>query len=177
MAQDPSKESDPALVVSDEAERARAVAAFLRDQEERAQRAFQSEQRSEQFRKVRQFAVAAAWIGIVYVWVGSPAWLTVQPPPVPTIAEEGSSLRLNVFLQSQKVEAYRLSRGRLPFVLDEAGPRFRGMEYRRQDNDSYEITGRSDRVELRYESRQPALEFVGEAADLTSDGQRSGEGS
>jgi hypothetical protein len=73
---------------------------------------------------------------------------------------------LNVFLQTQAIEAYRLERGRLPFVLQEAGPPFYGMEYRRFDSRSYEVQGRSDRVILRYHSDQPPMEFVGDASNL-----------
>ncbi len=120
-------------------------------------------------------AVSATWIGIAYIWMGTPGWLTVDPPPVRTVAEESNALRFNLFLQSQRVEAYRTERGRLPYVLDEAGPRFRGMEYRRRDNRQYQITGRSNRVELRYYSRQSPLAFVGEAASLAEDPSPGGE--
>lgn len=74
--------------------------------------------------------------------------------------EEAGSLRLNLFLQAEKIEAYREERGRLPWVLSEAGPPFPGIEYHRKDNRSYELDGASDRVRLRYESDISPLEFV-----------------
>ena len=160
---------DPSGQVSDESERVRAIAAFLRDQEERAQGALRGEARRERIRRIRRTSLIMTWIGVAYVWVGTPGWLTVAPPPEPTVEEESDALRFNVFLQTQRVEAYRMERGRLPYVLDEAGPRFRGMEYRRRDNRLYEIRGRSGRVELLYLSQQSPLSFVGEAAELVDE--------
>jgi len=167
---------DPERFVSDESERARAVADFLRDQEDRAQGAVRGGVRREHIRRIRRTTVIATWLGIAYVWVATPGWLTVQPPPPQPIEAESTSLRWNVFLQSQRIEAYRLERGRLPYVLDEAGPRFRGMEYRRRNSRMYELTGRSSRVELRYESEQAPHDFVGDAADLAQDIPNRGDG-
>ena len=162
----PTRSGDFTSEVSDESQRARAVSDFLQDQNERQQRALKRKVRQRRFKKARRIVVGATWIGVAYIWVGTPGWLTVDPPPVPTVADESSALRFNLYLQAQRVEAYRTERGRLPYVLDEAGPRFRGMEYRRRDNRHYLITGRTDRIELQYYSRESALVFVGEAASL-----------
>lgn len=59
-----------------------------------------------------------------------PSWLTVEPPPAQPIVEEAQALCPNVFLQTRQIEAYRITRGRLPYVLEEAGPPFQGMGYR-----------------------------------------------
>ena len=171
----PTRSDDFRREVSDVSERTQAVSAFLRDQTERQERALERAARLRRISTARRIAVSATWIGIAYIWMGTPGWLTVEPPPVPTVAEESNALRFNLFLQSQRVEAYRTERGRLPYVLDEAGPRFRGMEYRRRDNRQYQITGRSNRVELRYYSRQSPLAFVGEAASLAEDPSPGGE--
>jgi len=106
------------------------------------------------------------WVAAAYVWIATPSWLRVEAPPEATVAQEAQSLRVNVFLQTQAIEAYRLDRGRLPFVLQEAGPPFRGMEYRRRDSRSYDLQGRTDRVILRYRSEESPFVFVGTAADM-----------
>lgn len=170
MADQPPRPNDPERFVSEEHERARALAEVLRDQEARAEALLLSEERRSRRARVRRGALIATWAVVAYVWLATPSWLVVEPPPLPTVSEEARSLRLNVFLQSQAIEAYRLQRGRLPYVLQEAGPPFRGMEYRRQDSRTYELQGRSPRVLLRYNSAQPALDFVGSAADVLSDG-------
>jgi len=166
MVDQPPRPNESERFVSEEQERVRALAEVLRDQAARADALLQSEERRLRRARVRRGALIATWVAVAYIWLATPSWLTVEPPPVPSVAEEAQSLRLNVFLQSQAIEAYRLQRGRLPFVLQEAGPPFRGMEYRRHDSRTYELQGRSSRVLLRYNSEQPALDFVGTAADV-----------
>ena len=157
---------DPTRRVSEEAERARALAAVLRDQSERADVARDALVRRHRRSRIRRGAVVLSWLAMAYVWLAAPSWTRVRPPPEQSVAAEARALRLNVFLQSQAVESYRLRRGKLPDVLQEAGPPFEGMQYHRKDNRFYEIQGRSDRVRLRYESELPALDFVGGAADV-----------
>jgi hypothetical protein len=164
--QPPPEPVDPVRYVSEEQERARALAEVLRDQAERADVARVAEERREGRRRVRRGALIATWIAVAYIWIGTPSWLRVEAPPVPTVAEEAHALRVNVFLQTQAIEAYRQERGRLPFVLQEAGPPFRGMEYRRRDSRSYDLQGRTDRVILRYTSLESPFQFVGTAADF-----------
>lgn len=166
--QPPPEPVEPARYVSEEQERARALAEVLRDQANRAEAALLAEDRRERRARVRRGVLMATWGFVAWVWLATPSWLRVEPPPKPPVATEAQSLRLNVFLQSQAIEAYRLQRGRLPFVLQEAGPPFRGMEYRRFDSRSYELQGRSERVILRYHSDQVPQEFVGGAAGLLS---------
>lgn len=168
MSDQPPRPSQPVRYVSEEQERARALAEVLRDQAERETTALRNEERRRKRARVRRAALVGTWMAVAYVWLATPSWLRIEPPPVPTVAEEAQSLRLNVFLQSQAIEAYRQQRGRLPYVLQEAGPPFRGMEYRRHDSRTYELQGRTDRVILRYHSDQPSLDFVGTSADLLS---------
>ena len=166
MVDHPPYDLDATDRVSEEAERARVLAAVLRDQSERADAARHSVARKHKRARVRRVALVTSWVAMAYVWLAAPSWMKVKPPPEQSVAEEAQSLRLNVFLQSQAIEAYRLRRGRLPDVLQEAGPPFDGMLYHRRDNRFYEIQGRSDRVRLRYESQQSPLDFVGPAAGL-----------
>lgn len=169
MVDGPPNPVDPTQQVSDASERARFVADFLRDQATREEHSRHSEILRARMRRVRRFVVAVAWVGVTYTWVATPAWLTVEPVVPQTVVEESESLRVDMWLQAQRIEAYRQQRGRLPYVLDEAGPRFRGIEYRRRDNRVYEIIGRSDRVELEFDSRTPADEFLGPAGRLLAD--------
>ncbi len=166
MVDRPSDDLDPTFRVSEEAERARALTAVLRDQAVRAESQRDAYARRQRRRRVRKGVLVVSWLAMAYVWLAAPSWTRVRPAPEQSIADEAQSLRLNVFLQSQAVEAYQLRRGRLPDVLEEAGPPFPGMDYRRKDSRSYEIRGRSDRVRLRYESEEAPLDFVGSAADL-----------
>lgn len=166
MIGDPENDGDLRRQVSEEHDRARALAAVMRDQTERAEAALEGELRRQKRARARRGALVVVWVGVAYIWLGTPAWLTVEAPPEQSIVEEAQALRLNVFLQTQKIEAYRISRGRLPYVLEEAGPPFQGMEYRRRDSRTYDLNGASSRVHVRYDSETSPLEFVGTAADL-----------
>jgi hypothetical protein len=166
MIHRPDSDDDSIHEVSEEHDRARALAAVMRDQTERAEAAAAAEARRHARARRRRGALVVVWIGVAYVWLATPSWLTVEPPPRQTITEEAQALRLNVFLQTQQIEAYRQAQGRLPYVLEEAGPPFVGMEYRRRDSRSYDLSGASRRVHVRYRSEIPALDFVGAAARL-----------
>jgi len=174
MTGQPEEQVDPGTVVSAEQERARALAAVLRDQNLKVEAARQAEARRVRRARVRRGALLATWLSVAYVWLASPSWLQVESPPTPTVQDETDALRVNVFLQSQRIEAYRLSRGRLPYVLEEAGPPLQGMEYRRRDNRYYELRGRSNRVFLRYLSEESPLDFVGDAARILDPESASG---
>lgn len=152
--------------MSEEQERARALAEVLRDQASRIEAAEAAEERRHRRARRRRIVLVTAWVGVAYVWLFSPSWTNIQPPRPQPIDQEAQALRLNVFLQTQAIEAYRNERGRLPYVLQEAGPPFRGIEYLRRDSRSYELRGSSDRVRLRYFSEEPPLDFVGDAARL-----------
>lgn len=166
MVDQPPDDLDPRQQVSEEHERARALAAVLRDQAERADHAAEAEVRRARRARVRRGVLTAVWIGVAYVWLGNPPGLRVEPPPEASVSEEARSLRVNVFLQTQRIEAYRRDEGRLPYVLQEAGPPFPGMTYRRRDSRFYEIEAGSERVSLYYASERSPLDFVGEAADV-----------
>jgi len=170
--QPPRDPVEPPRYVSEAQVRARALADVLRDQAERAEAANAAEEVRSRRMHARRKVLVGTWAAAALVWLTAPFWLEVPVPEPPTVADEAQSLRLNVFLQSQAIEAYRLRSGRLPFVLQEAGPPFRGMDYRRFDSRSYELQGRSDRVILRYHSDQPAFDFVGPAAVLLGDTER-----
>jgi hypothetical protein len=166
MVDQPPEPVDPVRYVSEEQERARVLAEVLRDHALRADVARHTEGRRERRRRVRRGVLVVTWMAVAYVWIATPSWLRVEAPPEATVAEEARSLRVNVFLQTQAIEAYRMERGRLPYVLQEAGPPFRGMEYWRRDSRSYDLQGRSDRVILRYTSQESPFSFVGTAADF-----------
>jgi hypothetical protein len=166
MVDPPPDRLDPDRRVSDEAERARAITAVIRDQAMRADAVREGTARRHRRTRLRRGALLVAWVAMAYVWLASPSWTRIKPPPEQSVASEAQSLRLNVFLQSQAIESYRLRRGKLPDVLQQAGPPFPGMDYRLKDSRSYELEGRSHRVRLRYESERSPLAFVGSAADL-----------
>ena len=69
MVDQPPKRDDLPRQVSDEAERARAVLAFLRDQEERADFSSGRELGRERVRRVRRAALVLTWVVASHVWI------------------------------------------------------------------------------------------------------------
>jgi hypothetical protein len=155
------EEGDQGLPLSSETERAAMIASVLRDQAEREE--------------VRETAPVPGpkpllpqilWLAVsvvlsLYVWLGSPAWLSPEPIPLPSVEVEEATLRLQIFLQAQALERYRRDNGRIPAFLEEAGPPRPGIEYRRLDGQSYLLRGVGERVNLTYMSRDSLPGFLG----------------
>lgn len=109
-------------------------------------------------------ALGVSTLLAVYVWFGSPAWLSADPLPLPPLAEEGSVVRASVWLGAQQVEAFRRRNGRVP-GSQEVGPLPPGVSYERLDARHYILAGRGDRIGVTYASGQPQddlLRAVGE---------------
>lgn len=157
---------DPTLRVSEEHERARALAAVLRDQEEKVHLAREAEERRRRRAGVRKGVTVALWLAAAWVWLLPPAWTQVQPPEPAPLEDEAQALRLQVYLQIEAIEAFRNARGHLPDVLPQAGPPFRGVEYARRDSRDYDLSGRTRRVLVRYRSEEPAAAFGRGAAGV-----------
>lgn len=152
--------------VSGEVERARILAAVLRDQAERAESAREVVERRTRRSRLRRGALAVVWVAMAWVWLGGHPSLRVQPPPRATVVEEASALRLQMYLQAQRVEAFRQRTGRLPFVLAETGPPPPGLTYERLGGQGYRLEGMAGRVGVRYDSQRPARELLGTGAGL-----------
>lgn len=110
---------------------------------------------------VAVLAVLAAWL-----WLFPPGILRLEAPPEQPVAEEEASLRFTMYLQAQRIKAFRDEQGRLPETLDEAGPPLPGMEYTRLNTDLYQLTGATDRLTLTYRSDLPLEDFLGSGAEV-----------
>lgn len=106
-------------------------------------------------------ALVLAAIGNVYLWVGQPAWLVGERPGPLTVEREEGILRFQMYVQAQRIEAFRTQFGRLPSTLEETGDPFPGMSYRVTGPSSWELLGVSDRARLVLLSSQPIHEFLG----------------
>ncbi len=157
---------DPTLRVSEERERARALAAVLRDQSERADTAREADERRRRRGRLRKGVTIGLWVAAAWIWLLPPAWTRISAPEPPPLASEAQAVRFRVYLQIEAIEAYRTEHGRLPGVLPEAGPPFEGVEYVRLDSHDYVLSGRSRRVLVRYRSQEPASTFAAGVAGL-----------
>lgn len=159
MSQPPEPEKKG---VSTSDERARALAAVLRDQNERTARgpvpaAAPGNQRTRLLTFVVSFGLA------VWVWFGSPSWAQPYVPPAPTPVEVEAGIRMAMYLQMQRIEVFREENGRLPLSLDEAGERLRGVEYEQITAEVYRLRGWAEGFHVTYVSAQSPHEFLGNA--------------
>ena len=127
---------------------------------EEAERQKQKEQRGPYWPVFVLLAITA------WLWLFPPAFLSMDPPPPQPVEQEEAALRFTMYLQAQRIKAFRLAEGRLPETLEEAGEPLPGMRYTRLHADLYQLTGATDRVTLTYRSDLPLDEFVGSGADV-----------
>jgi hypothetical protein len=99
---------------------------------------------------------------VALLWQGD-SWLGPKPPPAETPRQVENALRLGMYLQAERIKAYRIHTGQLPDKLDDAGPPVPGIRYHKLDDGTYEINGRNGPVTLTYRSDQPAVRLIGDA--------------
>ena len=148
-----------------------AVAEVMKDQAEKAL------VREEALAPMDRRPSATPWIALgvltlisLYLWFGSPGFLSPAPPdPLsPTLEEAG--LRMEIYLQALKVQDYFREEGRLPNSLAEAGDPFSPVEYERLDRRSYRLwlQGPAGLIEL---TAADSLEaFLGNAREVIGGG-------
>lgn len=91
-----------------------------------------------------------------------PAWLSSAPPQQP-VEQEAASLRLIVYLQARRIEAYRREHGRLPVDLEEAGPSWELVRYQPRAGGGYTLQASGDRGTVVYDSGEPLEPWAADA--------------
>jgi len=107
-----------------------------------------------------------------YLWIGRPAWIVGESAGIQTPEQEEGVLRFRMYIQGQRIEAYRQQHGELPTTLAETGPPLPGMRYQVTGPDSWELLGEAGQSRLILHSSQPMGEFLGNyQGTLGIDGQ------
>ncbi len=96
----------------------------------------------------------------VYLLIAPPEWVVMDPIEGPPPAEQEEGLRMAMYLQSQRIETYRIANGRLPEALSDAGSTVVGVDYRRQGQDGYQLVADVGETVLIYDSTESALDFA-----------------
>jgi hypothetical protein len=120
---------------------------------------------SERRRGLRTAILAGVIAVLLYLAFSPPRWLNPAPPPMPTAEERVASDRFAIFLQAQRVEGFKSSRGRLPSTLDEAGEAIPGIRYEVLGDGGYALTSLRD-TSVRYTSRDSLPAFLGQSTRL-----------
>lgn len=111
-----------------------------------------------------RLSMAAIALALAALLVAQPAWLFPRPPTESPALQE-ASLRVRIYIETERIERYRRNEGRLPATLLESGGDTTGLKYA-QDGRSYTITGENGGIELTYRSTTAAAEFLGNSYDL-----------
>jgi len=167
---------------SSEEERSRALEEVLRHEERRSQARREVHQRMQRDQRrglgPRHGVFLLTLAATLYVWLAAPAWARVDRPPPPTPEHREASLRVAIFLQAQRIEAFRDRTGRLPEELEETGPPMPGISYSRTPRGTYHLEGRNDTLALFYSSSSLTTlpEFLGDAERLVVTDADVGDG-
>ena len=106
----------------------------------------------------------------LYLLIAPPQWITVNPIAAPDSVSQNESLRVAVYLQSQRIEAYILVHGELPPNLEAAGSPMPGVEYLPQGNGRYQLTATEGDQTLAYDSTESSDDFLGASAGRLLEG-------
>jgi hypothetical protein len=144
-----------------------ALADVLEDQKTKARA--RNEAAGPQSRQTGPFKVVALLalaLVSVYLWFGSPSWLSTEKdnPVSPQLVEAGA--RMEVYLTALRVEDYRTQEGRLPGSLAEAGAEDSKVEYERLDGQRYRLSLSVPSGVVSYLSTSPLEAFLGDAPQV-----------
>jgi hypothetical protein len=146
-------------------ETADAVAAVLKHAAEREEAAHKKSTPKKQPRWMLPVGIQLAVLA-VYLLISPPAWVVVHPieAPDPAVAEQ--SLRVAMYMQSQRIEDWRIKNGRLPTTLAEIGASVTpGVEYQIVGTNQYRLVGTNGpEASLVYDSTESPDDFLGDAA-------------
>lgn len=174
MTEDHTPRSRDAHDISEAGDRYEALAEVLEHQDSQAARNREFEERERRRRQERDgqpyWLVVALLLITAWLWLFPPSFLRTDPPPLQPIEEEDAALRFVMYVQAQRIKAYRLEHGEYPDRLEDAGPPLPSMSYARLSQDLYQLTGSTERLTLTYVSDLPLEDFVGPGADAIDGG-------
>lgn len=148
---------------------AEALAAVMKHAAEREKAIKKKPARKKQPRWMLPLGIQLSVLAL-YLLVAPPRWATISPIEPPDPARQVEDLRLAMYMQIQRVEAYRIRHGRLPEALTDAGSAIPGVEYRRQGANRYQLVATAGEEAVVYDSTEPADEFVGSAVNKLTGG-------
>ena len=175
MSEDRNEVTRDAHDISGAGDRYEALVEVLQHQTSQAanDRAREQEQlrRSQEQRDTPWWLVGVLLLLTAWLWIFPPGILRVDQPPPQPVAQEEAALRFTIYVQAQRIKAFREETGRYPDRLEEVGPPLPGMQYARLAPSLYQLTAVTDRLTLTYRSDLPLEEFVGSGATVIDESE------
>ncbi len=100
----------------------------------------------------------------LYMLIAPPAWVVMNPIEAVPVEEQADDMRLVMYMQALRVNAYRGEYGELPETLEDAGSAVPGVEYFAVGTDRYELITTIGEEVIRYDSQESPNEWVGSGA-------------
>ncbi len=101
-------------------------------------------------------ALAILLLANAYLWLIQPGWLSFTDDG-PSVED---TLRFQMYVQAQRIQAYERTEGTLPDDLEDTGTPFEGLEYRVTGPASWELEGEANGVQLTLTSATPLEAFM-----------------
>jgi hypothetical protein len=102
--------------------------------------------------------------GLAALLVFQPGWMFSRPPAEPPQLQE-ASLRIRMFVEIERVDRFKVAKGRLPTSLLEAGGDTTGLRFA-PAGVTYTLVGWNGPLQLRYTSDGSAEAFLGNSYQL-----------
>lgn len=145
-------------------EAADAVAAVLKHAAARDEAAQQKPRPKKQPKWMLPLGIQLSVLAL-YLLIAPPRWVTMNPIEPPDQASQEESLRVAMYFQAQRIEAYRQSHGgALPTELADAGSAIEGLQYVKQGDSQYQLVATVGEQALIYDSTQSDADFRDAAA-------------
>jgi hypothetical protein len=150
-------------------EAADAVAAVLKHAAERDEAAQKRAPRKKEPKWMLPLGLNLAVLAL-YLLIAPPQWITVNPITAPDSTDQNESLRVAVYLQVQRIQAYMLVHGELPPNLEAAGSPMPGVEYIPRGNGRFQLTATEGDQTLAYDSTESVDDILGASASRLLEG-------
>jgi hypothetical protein len=138
-----------------------AVGAVMRREDEKAAKRDALENRKHHTPRVKSWLLLALVIFNLYIWLGKPGWLTYNQPSGLSIDYYQSSWEVAVYLQRQRIEEYRQTKGHIPATAQQAGPPVHGVQYTPIAQKNYELIAGNGAKKFVYNSTDSLSVLMG----------------
>ena len=103
----------------------------------------------------------------IWLWVFPPAALTPEQPTI-SPANQEAGLRVEMYMQFNKIQQYVVENGRLPNDLGEVGDSPVALKYVPLSGNVFQLIGQSGNITVDFNSTDPVEELLGDAIAIVS---------
>ena len=103
----------------------------------------------------------------IWLWAFPPAALRPEPPTIP-LANQEAGLRMEMYIQFNKIQGYLTQHGRLPRNLEEVGDASSAVRYEPLTASVFRLSGQTGTVTVDYTSTEPVEVLLSDARSIVS---------